>query len=349
MDVGKLAEFVHQVNRTPFGHVVPQMNAESDFFNVATCKGMLAGFCAITSFAPGEILRVKGHHYRDVYLITEGYVTVQSGAIDEREWPVERGAGTVIGEFGFLKGCPATATVMAKTSVRALVVDDRVLQRIEAEQPKLAAGISRFLTRLLEERQRGTADPLDDSSASGAESEIEVYLCRNDAMLAEAFRLRYQIYCGELGRESPYADHENMIIRDPLDDFGLTFIAVKDGETVGTVRGNLSAEGRLGILEDIYNMGASVHHPQKTAVITKFAVKRSFRGGAITMKLIAAVRRYGERYDVRECYIDCIPPLLPFFRFFGFKVVGEEFIHYENGPSFPMRLDLAPQEEHEAP
>ncbi|MEN8132821.1 MAG: GNAT family N-acetyltransferase [Pseudomonadota bacterium] len=306
---------------------------------------MLAGFCQTIHFGPGDILRVKGHHYRDVYLITEGYVTVRLDTENERAQPIEQGPGALIGEFSFLKGCPATATVKAKTAGRALVVNDRILRRIEGEQPKLAVRFSKYLASILEQRQNDGAAFLDGVQGADSETNVEVYLCRNDAMLAEAFRVRYQVYCEELDRESPNADHENKIIRDPLDDCGLTFIAVKDDETVGTIRGNLSAEGPLGILEDFYNMDASIHHPQKTGVITKFAVKNSSRGGVIAMKLIAAIRQYGGRHNIRECYIDCIPRLLPLFKFFGFKVVGDKFIHYENGASYPMMIDLAHQEE----
>jgi predicted GNAT family N-acyltransferase len=173
---------------------------------------------------------------------------------------------------------------------------------------------------------------------------VEVYLCRNEAMLKEACRLRYQVYCVELGRNSPNADHERKIIRDWLDDFGFTFIAVKENQVVGTIRGNLAAEGSLGILEDWYGMDTSIHHPHNTGVLTKFAVKKSCRSGTVAMRLIFAVRQYSKQLDVKECYIDCIPRLLPFFRLFGFRVAGKMFLHYENGPSYPMMISLAHKE-----
>ena len=58
------------------------------------------------------------------------------------------------------------------------------------------------------------------------------------------------------------------------------------------------------------------------------------------MKLIAAMVRYGIRQDIKECYIDCIPALLPYYRAIGFQISGQRFIHRENGLSYPMRLDL---------
>jgi predicted GNAT family N-acyltransferase len=258
---------------------------------------------------------------------------------------IERGPGETVGEASFLTGCVASETVTARTGGSALVVNDRILRRIEAEQPILAAGFCRLLADKLEHWQGHEAALREGVRRSGPGTDIEVYMCRNDAMLTEAYRLRYQVYCVELGRSSPNADYEKKIIRDWLDDFGLTFIAVQDNQVVGTIRGNLSTEGSLGILEDWYGMDASIYHPQNTAVLTKFAVKKSCRSSAVAMRLISAVRQYSKQLDVKECYIDCIPRLLPFFRLFGFRVAGRKFTHYENGPSYPMIISLAQKEE----
>jgi hypothetical protein len=50
--------------------------------------------------------------------------------------------------------------------------------------------------------------------------------------------------------------------------------------------------------------------------------------------------RYGIRKGIKECYIDCIPSLLPYYKALGFAIAGPKFFHRENGPSHPMRLDL---------
>ena len=71
---------------------------------------------------------------------------------------------------------------------------------------------------------------------------IEVHLCRNKEMLERAKRLRYEVYCEELGRRSPYADHDKKVITDHLDATGHVFVAIEAGETIGTLRGNLSVD-----------------------------------------------------------------------------------------------------------
>jgi CRP-like cAMP-binding protein/predicted GNAT family N-acyltransferase len=298
----------------------------------------LRPICREAHFAPGEVLRRKGQHYNDMYLISAGSVDVDLETSRGTKVVVS-GAGSPIGEIGFLHGRAAMATVTARTPVSALTIDDPALIHLEREQPVAAALLLRHLTNAAEERISFnlTWQFLDAAVRSNA---IDVYLCRSPDMLERAQRLRYEVYCQELGRQSPYADHERRVITDRLDDDGHVFVALENGETIGTLRGNVSANGSLGLYEELYRMNASQHHPQATAICTKFIVKRSRRGGPAAMKLISAMVRFGLRIDVKECYIDCIPALLPYYKALGFTITGHQFFHRENGPSFPMMLDL---------
>jgi hypothetical protein len=47
-----------------------------------------------------------------------------------------------------------------------------------------------------------------------------------------------------------------------------------------------------------------------------------------------------QRYDIRECFMDCVPELLPFFASLGFTQSGPSFLHRENGCSYPLVLDI---------
>jgi len=299
----------------------------------------LRSCCRKVRFEPGDVLRRKGLHYRDMCVILDGSVDVDLQASPAAKLVVSD-AGSPIGEIGFLRGCPAIATVTARTAVRALVIDDPALARLELEHPAPTANLLRRLAETAEERTSFNLT-WDRSSTPYARSQaIEVYLCRTEDMLERAKRLRYEVYCEELGRQSPYADHVRKTISDELDDTGLTFVAIQAGDTIGTLRGNLSADGPLGVLEELYGMRASPYHPQATAICTKFIVKKSKRGGPAAMKLISAMVRYGIRNDIKACYIDCIPALLPYYKAIGFTMAGPKFFHRENGPSFPMVLDL---------
>ena len=50
--------------------------------------------------------------------------------------------------------------------------------------------------------------------------------------------------------------------------------------------------------------------------------------------------RFGIENGIRECYIDCIPPLVPYYKAIGFTIAGQRFFHQENGTSYPMKLDI---------
>jgi hypothetical protein len=171
-------------------------------------------------------------------------------------------------------------------------------------------------------------------------SDIGVVLCCDQRMLERAQRLRYDVYCTELGRPSPHADHGRRLISDDLDEFGHTFVAIQTGETIGTLRTNFAKEGDLGILEEVYGMRQSKHHPGHTAICTKFIVARARRGSLAFVRLVVAWLDYVTRKGVRECYIDCIPGLVPFYERFEFKPAAASFLHCENGLSVPLMLDL---------
>lgn len=291
-------------------------------------------------FAPGDVLRQKGLHYRDMHILIDGAfeIDLEAGTPGSR-FRISQ-PGYPIGEIGFLRGSPATATVKAISDGTVLSINDAVLERLERDHSALAAHLMQRLAMLADERTsfnllinsqgRGFAKPAD----------VEVLMCRTPELLKRAQRLRYDVYCGELGRQSPHADHDKCIIADDLDAFGQTFVALEKGEVIGTMRGNLSALGSLGVLEDQYGMKASPHHPRHTAICTKFIISKSKRGGPAAFKLIAAMVRYGAQNGVKECYVDCIPKLLPYYKAMGFVPAGERFLHRENGPSDPLKLDV---------
>jgi CRP-like cAMP-binding protein len=301
---------------------------------------LLRSFCRPLEFAAGDVLRRKGQHYTDMVIMVEGAVDVDLEAAGAAKLTL-KGAGTPIGEIGFLRGCPATATVVARTAVRGLAIDDAGLALLERERPELASGLLHHLAVTAEQRTSFNLTFASTATGYASSRAVEVLLCRNHEMLRRAQQLRYEVYCQELKRQSPYADHEKRTISDQLDEFGHTFIAVEDSQTIGTLRANLAWEGSLGVLEELYGMRRSANYPAATAVCTKFIVQKQKRGGPAAIKLISAIVRFGVGRGVRDCYIDCVPSLLPYYKALGFKVAGRKFFHRENGPSLPLVLDVA--------
>lgn len=300
--------------------------------SITELPARLQDFCEVLTFAPGEVLRQKGRHYTTMYLVTSGQVEVDLGAGAAKLEPPVGNGGLVIGEIGFLRGLPATATVQAKSAVTALKLVDAVISKIEEAAPEVAVALLRHLGDTAEERTSQNIRIIEGSPKPEKEQSIRILLCRNEGMLTEAQKLRYQVYCEELGRTSPHASHEKKVIADDLDRFGHTFIADAQGQTIGTLRANRPAEGPVGILEDLYGMAASEHHPEKTIVCTKFVIKNDKRTSSAGIKLVAAFARFSVQHNVRECYIDCIPSLRPYYMAIGFRTCGEKFLHRENGP-----------------
>lgn len=300
---------------------------------------LLQRFCKTVRFHDGDVMRQRGLHYKDMYWIVDGCVDVEieGGVVSDK--PLVRFAGSPVGEIGFLRGQPATATVTARDNTVALAIDDAVLARIERENPALYARLLQVLGDFADRRTSESLTMNLGPMAQGGD-DIEVRLCRTPEMLEAAQRLRYDVYCRELGRDSPYADHARGLIADALDNTGNTFVAVEGSDIVGTLRANLSRDAPLGAIEELYGMNASPAHPKATGICTKFIVRKANRRGPAAVKLIGALTRFGIRNDITECYIDCIPALLPYYKAMGFRICGPAFFHRENGLSHPMQLDL---------
>ena len=275
-----------------------------------------------------------------MYLLTKGEVEISLDNPGSASARFTAGRGSPIGEIGFITGMPATATVTAKTDVAALYIDNSAWRTIEQRLPLLAVAFYRQLAEIAEGRQSHNLLLLENRKQAGPDTATEVVLCRRPDQLLEAQRIRYQIYCEELGRTSPYADPVRGTIADDLDLTGHVLLALENGAPVATMRLNMSRDGELGILEDLYGMTQCANHPEATAICTKFIVKRQHRLGQIAFKLMATAVEMAQRYNIKDCFMDCVPQLKPFFVSIGFEDAGPPFLHYENGRSHPLRLDV---------
>jgi CRP-like cAMP-binding protein len=303
---------------------------------------LISEFCGEVSFSPGEVLRRKGQHYYNMYLLTDGEVEITLEKKGKPPKILTRHRGSPIGEISFLTGRPATALVTARTSTRALMIDDVVLATIERQRPDFAADLYRQLANLSEGRQSFNLlfFAAEGATAKATEPTMEVRLCRNPQMLRAAQRIRYEVYCEELGRKSPFADQKQRIIVDDLDTFAHVLLAAEGEAAIGTMRLNAAKDGPLGAIAQIYGMPTSPHHPAHTGICTKFIVKKSHRYGQASFRLMSTSVQMGLQYGIKSCYIDCIPQLLPFYMSLGFRQSAPPFLHRENGRSVPLVLDM---------
>lgn len=99
-------------------------------------------------FEPGQILMKKGEEPDNIYMVVEGEVEIIG---DDGSVITVQGKGEFVGEIAFLNESTRTATVRAKTIVRALEMGADDFFETLSQKPKLA-------TRLLRDLGRRVAD-----------------------------------------------------------------------------------------------------------------------------------------------------------------------------------------------
>lgn len=154
------------------------------------------------------------------------------------------------------------------------------------------------------------------------------------------YRLRYEVYVGEMDRPQQYADHERKRIVEPLDDTGVVLYASVGDRAVGTVRCNYTRDGDLGEYEQFYRMSKIGSHPIDTSITTKFMVHPRHRGGRAALALVTGIYSHALFRGIRYNVMDCNPPLVNFFESFGFKIFLPQLRHEEYGSVVGMVLDL---------
>ena len=118
--------------------------------------------------------------------------------------------------------------------------------------------------------------------------------------IEECFRIRDEVFIVE---QSVPVDLE----RDEHDSKALHFIAVADGQPVGTARAVLRDNGM-------------------SAKIGRVAVCRSNRGFGIGKLLIAAIEATPDLKHVHDFLLDAQTHALKFYRRLGYEAYGEEFM-----------------------
>lgn len=104
----------------------------------------------------GSALTREGQPGREFFVLIDGTVDVIQG--DERV--SQLGAGDWFGEIALLTNAPRTATVMATSPVRVLVVTDRAFKQVLEQTPSIAVKmLERVGERLSHDLHANTAKP----------------------------------------------------------------------------------------------------------------------------------------------------------------------------------------------
>ena len=96
-------------------------------------------------FEPGDALIRQGEKADALYVILEGTVAVSVASEEASRVVRELGPPAFVGEFAILNQSLGTATVAAKTEVRALEIERDVLLRVIEDVPELGQGLRRHM------------------------------------------------------------------------------------------------------------------------------------------------------------------------------------------------------------
>lgn len=154
------------------------------------------------------------------------------------------------------------------------------------------------------------------------------------------FRLRYEVYVGERRLHPHHADHERRWLRDPLDDTGKVFVALRDGELVGTIRVNWGAAGPLECEKQYCVEAFRPYYPEKVATTTKYVIAPKCRRSRVGVDLAKALFTWGKDTGIAFDFINANEPLVPLYLKYGYRFYAPKFCHGEYGLVCPMVLLL---------
>ena len=155
------------------------------------------------------------------------------------------------------------------------------------------------------------------------------------------FRLRYEVYVEEMGREQKYAIHEQRLVAEPLDKNAVILGAFLGERAVGTCRINFSANS-LFDNSDLYDFDRfERQYPGRVAFVTKMMVAPDFRGSCLFSDLSKAAFAVVKDHCGGVVVIDCNEHLVSAFERLGFRSYRGRLRHPNYGIVTPMYLEVA--------
>jgi CRP-like cAMP-binding protein len=105
----------------------------------------IAGIADEIDLPKGKVLIREGERGREFFVLLEGTAEVLKGKRKIRDM----GSGDFFGEIALISDTPRTATVIARTPLRALVITDRAFRTLLEQQPQLQVKVLQALAERL--------------------------------------------------------------------------------------------------------------------------------------------------------------------------------------------------------
>jgi CRP-like cAMP-binding protein len=120
-------------------------------------RGRLLGQGREETYSAGETVLAEGTAAFGLFVLLEGEAAVTKSHLGGSVPIGTIGEGGLFGEISYLDGSPASASVIARSPAKVLVLED--LDSVLAADPSLASGFYRSLAYVLAKRLRfGTED-----------------------------------------------------------------------------------------------------------------------------------------------------------------------------------------------
>ncbi len=119
-------------------------------------RGLLLERTREEEYAAGSAIVAEDAVQGAIFIVKEGRVAVEKSHFGGRVPISELGPGALLGEISYLDRSPASASVVARTPVTVLVVED--IDDLLASEPAFASGFYRSLAVLLARRLRHTTE-----------------------------------------------------------------------------------------------------------------------------------------------------------------------------------------------
>ncbi|HQZ16010.1 MAG TPA: cyclic nucleotide-binding domain-containing protein [Vicinamibacteria bacterium] len=118
-------------------------------FSEADLVAVIQGL-ELATYGPGDILILEGDPGTSLFVITSGVVRAFVRQADGKNKQVrEMGEGSFFGEIAVLSGKPRTATVTAKSTVEALILERKTLDNICKTHPSVRTTLQKFAAERL--------------------------------------------------------------------------------------------------------------------------------------------------------------------------------------------------------
>lgn len=172
---------------------------------------------------------------------------------------------------------------------------------------------------------------------------ILVRIATTDAERAAIYRLRFDVYVGELGVAATDHQEGDLVgrqLRDQWDEHAYHCFATENGVIVASGRVNLRRDGPVEC-EDLLEMARFVPaFPDAVSTTSRLAIVPELRGSGLFTRMACAIYEFHRQCGVQFMFIDCHPTLVPVYERLGFRTYKTSLRHPKYVRVVPMVLVL---------